>query len=231
MSAFYYTYKNQPMSLVVPTCSFLTVTLVSFYCALAFCVSGVHCFWLLLFVFLMKAMVRCSPLSEVVVTNGAEAENLGPAHRPIEMAQTIGEGEMSGASDDEGCGLSDRGTDDYRDGGASDDEKSWTYYFGASTITLGKIKEMVEKGYFTESEAQVPGAEAVPELDNDEAMVYEHFFVAGLCMPLHATLGDILLHFQAQLHQLTPNDIAQLSKYFWAIGSFRGMPSSDAFVK
>jgi hypothetical protein len=34
-----------------------------------------------------------------------------------------------------------------------------------------------------------------------------------------------------QLHQLTPNAIAQLSKYFWAVLSFGGEPSSDGFAK
>jgi hypothetical protein len=42
-------------------------------------------------------------------------------------------------------------------------------------------------------------------------------------MPLHPALADILLHFQVQLNQLTPNAIAQLSKYFWAVGSFGGV--------
>jgi hypothetical protein len=34
-----------------------------------------------------------------------------------------------------------------------------------------------------------------------------------------------------QLHQLTLNAITQLSKYFWAVISFDGEPSSDGFVK
>jgi hypothetical protein len=176
-------------------------------------------------------MVRCSPLSEIVVTNVAEAENPDVADRPTKTARTVGGGEMPGASDDDGHALSAGGTDDSGDGGASDDENSWTYYFGASTITLSKIKEMVEKRYFTEGIAQAPGVEAVMELDNDEAIVYEASFITSLCMPSHPTLGDILQYFQAQLHQLTPNAIAQLLKYFWAIGSFGGMPSSDAFAK
>jgi hypothetical protein len=50
-------------------------------------------------------------------------------------------------------------------------------------------------------------------------------------MPLHPTLVDILLKFQVQVHQLTPNAIAQLSKYFWAVTNFRGIPSSDGFAK
>jgi hypothetical protein len=52
------------------------------------------------------------------------------------------------------------------------------------------------------------------EPNDDEVIVYEDFFIASLRMPLHLALGGILLHFQAQLHQLTPNAMAQLSKYF-----------------
>jgi hypothetical protein len=103
-------------------------------------------------------------------------------------------------SDGESHALSARGSDDSADGGASDDENSQMYYFGALTITLGKIKEMVEKGYFAESEARAPGAEAVPEPNNDDVVVYEDFFDTGLCMSPHPALAEILLHFQAQLH-------------------------------
>jgi hypothetical protein len=62
-------------------------------------------------------------------------------------------------------------------------------------------------------------------------MVYEDIFVVGWCMPSHPALADILLHFQAQPHQLTPNAIAQLLKYFWAVGSFGGVRSGSAFAK
>jgi hypothetical protein len=37
----------------------------------------------------------------------------------------------------------------------------------------------------------------VPEPDNNEAIVYKDFFVAGLCMPSHLALANILLMFQA----------------------------------
>jgi hypothetical protein len=94
-------------------------------------------------------------------------------------------------------------TEDTLSEGGLDNENSRTYYFGSLTITIGKIKEMVEKGYFLLGEIHTPGAETVPEPENDEAMVYEEFFVAGLCMPPHLALADILLHFQAERHQLT----------------------------
>jgi hypothetical protein len=60
-------------------------------------------------------------------------------------------GELSGASDGEGPALSAGGAEISI--GASNDGNSRTYYFGPSTITRGKIKEMVEKGYFAEGEA------------------------------------------------------------------------------
>jgi hypothetical protein len=81
---------------------------------------------------------------------------------------------------------------------------------------------MTEKGYFAEGEAREPRAETILEPDDNEVVVYGDFFFAHLCMPLHHVLGDILLHFQAQLHQLMPNAMAQLSKYLWVVGCFEG---------
>jgi hypothetical protein len=73
---------------------------------------------------------------------------------------------------------------------------------------------MAEKGYFVEGEARAAGEETTPELQEDEAIVFEDFFIAGLRMPPLPALADILLKFQAQFYQLMPNAIAQLSKYF-----------------
>jgi hypothetical protein len=89
------------------------------------------------------------------------------------------------------------------------------------------LKRLIRKG----RPRCAPGNETVPEPNNDEAMVYEDFFVAGLCMPPHPALADILLHFQLQLHQLTPNAIAQLSKYFWVVGCFGGVSLGSLFAK
>jgi hypothetical protein len=76
-----------------------------------------------------------------------------------------------------------------------------------------------------------PGEETVSEPRDNEVIIFEEFFTAGLGMPTHPALAEILLKFQAQLHQLTPNAIAQLSKYLWAVGSFRGVLTTDAFAK
>jgi hypothetical protein len=139
-------------------------------------------------------------------------------------------GENPAASDGERYVASPNVVDDL-DEGASDNAKLRTCYFRSSTITISKIKEMEEKCYFPEGEAHTPGNEIVPEPNGDEAIVYEDLFIASLCMPPHRALTDILLHFQAQLYQLTPNVIAQLSKFLWPVGNFSGVPSSNLFAK
>jgi hypothetical protein len=47
---------------------------------------------------------------------------------------------------------------------------------------------MVEKGYFAEGEAREPRAKMIPEPDDDEAVVYEDFFLS----PVYACLRILL---------------------------------------
>jgi hypothetical protein len=159
-------------------------------------------------------MARCSSLDEA--GRFVEVEDMDEALVATELEQAFGENH----------GVSLDGEDIPSQG-----VSMHIHYFGSSTITVGKIKEMEEKGYFTKDEARAPGAETMPKPRDDEAMVYEDFFVAGLCMPSHSALADILLHFQVQLHQLTPNAIAKLSKFFWAVVSFGDVPSGSVFAK
>jgi hypothetical protein len=158
----------------------------------------------------------------VEVKNMDEAAIVAELEHAFDENHAASDGEKHAVSSGDVAILSD---------GAPDHEELRTYYFGSSTITVSKIKEIEEKGYFAEDEARAPGAETMPEPYNDEVVVYEGFFITCLDVPPHLALADILLHFQAQLHQLTPNAIAQLSKYFWVIGSFDGVPSGSSFAK
>jgi hypothetical protein len=110
-------------------------------------------------------------------------------------------------------------------------ELTWSYKFRASSVIVGRIRQMESLGYFTEGSAREPGEEIVPEPNSDEAVVFEEFFIMGLWMPPHHVLTEILLKFRVQLHQLTPNAIVQMSKYFWVVLSFDMEPSSDGFAK
>jgi hypothetical protein len=68
---------------------------------------------------------------------------------------------VEGASNDDRYVAIPNAEDDL-DEGASENVKLRTCYFGSSTITIGKIKEVEEKGYFPEGEAHTPGAETMP---------------------------------------------------------------------
>jgi hypothetical protein len=83
--------------------------------------------------------------------------------------------------------------------------------------------------YFAEGSAREPGEETVPE--QNVAIAFEEFFATVLRIPPHPAFTEILVKFWVQLHQLTLNAIAQMSKYFWAVLSFGGEPSSDGFAK
>jgi hypothetical protein len=62
------------------------------------------------------------------------------------------------------------------------------------------------------------GEETALELHPDEAVVFEEFFSAGLRMPPHPMLTDILLKFQVQKPQLTPMPSLSCQNIF---GQFR----------
>jgi hypothetical protein len=86
-------------------------------------------------------------------------------------------------------------------------ELARSYEFGFSSVTVGRIRQMESLGYFAEGSVCELREEIVPEPNSDEAVVFEEFFTAGLRMPPHHVLTEILLKFQVQLHQLTPNAI------------------------
>jgi hypothetical protein len=67
----------------------------------------------------------------------------------------------------------------------------------------------------------------MPEPNPNKAIVS----ATGFPMPPHPAFIEIMLKFRVQLHQLTPNAIRQMSKYFWAVLSFSEEPSSDGFAK
>jgi hypothetical protein len=127
--------------------------------------------------------------------------------------------------------LTDMSSHNGAGGGADDGSHVRNYFFGPSTVTVSRIHGMIDHGYFAKGMDRVPAEEVVPEPQPDEAVVFEEFFSAGLRMPPHLVLADILLKFQAQLHQLTANAMVQLSKYILAVMSFGGVLLADGFAK
>jgi hypothetical protein len=106
-----------------------------------------------------------------------------------------------------------------------------SFDFGPSKVTKGRISDLESSSRcFPKGFAWPPGMELVPVPKEDEAVVFEDFIAAGLHIPLHPVLLDILCMFWVQLHQLTPNAIVQISKLIWAITSCRGRPNAEVFA-
>jgi hypothetical protein len=61
--------------------------------------------------------------------------------------------------------------------------------------------------------------------------VFEAFFIAGLRLPLHRFVAEVLWRFEVQVHELTPNAVVALAKYVCAVASYGGQPSVEVFAK
>jgi hypothetical protein len=105
-----------------------------------------------------------------------------------------------------------------------------TVEFGVSWMFLVRVQDMQQLGYFGGGVARVPVAEEVPEPEG-ELVVFEAFFAAGLRLPAHRFVGEVLRKFDVQVHQLTPNAVVALEKYVWATTSYGGQPSVEVFAK
>jgi hypothetical protein len=105
-----------------------------------------------------------------------------------------------------------------------------TIEFETSRIFSSRVLEIQRLGYFVSGVVRAPGAEDVPEPEG-ELVVFEAFFVAGLRLPAHRFVVEVLRRFELQIHQLTPNAMVMLAKYVWAISSYGGEPSIEVFTK
>jgi hypothetical protein len=102
--------------------------------------------------------------------------------------------------------------------------------FGVSRMSSVRVQDMQQLGYFGGGVARVPGTEEVPEPEG-ELVVFEAFFAAGLHLPAHRFVGEVMRRFNVQVHQLTPNVVVALVKYVWATTSYDGQPSVEVFAK
>jgi hypothetical protein len=97
-------------------------------------------------------------------------------------------------------------------GGVAELRPGDTVEFGISRISSGRVQDMQRLGYFGGGVGHVPGAEEIPEPEG-ELVVFEAFFIAGLCLPAHRFVSEVLQKFGVQVHQLTPNAVVALAKY------------------
>jgi hypothetical protein len=70
-----------------------------------------------------------------------------------------------------------------------------TVEFGVSRISSVRVQDMQQLGYFGNELGRVPGAEEVPEPEG-ELVVFEAFFTAGLRLPAHRFMAEVLWRFE-----------------------------------
>jgi hypothetical protein len=104
-------------------------------------------------------MARCSPLGKVAAI-ATKVENIDEAAVVAKLERAFGKNLATSNGKER---VVSPGGEDILSEGVSDNEKSRTYYFGSSTITVGNIKEIEEKGYFAEDVTCVPVAKTLPE--------------------------------------------------------------------
>jgi hypothetical protein len=75
---------------------------------------------------------------------------------------------------------SDAGSDNSAEGDSDEGSRTYSYYFGPSMVTITRIREMIDHGYFAEGGAHASGKDTIPEPDSDEAAVFEVFFYRWL---------------------------------------------------
>jgi hypothetical protein len=148
-------------------------------------------------------------LPMIHVIEAAAAGDMTEVVRPDERTMSSSLGESSDNEHESATNLLEE-----QIGAMDPSETSWSYVFGPSMVTVNHIHRMSSLHYFNKGDALAFREEVVPEPANDEEVVFKEFFTTRLRMPSRPTLADILHKFWLQLHQLTPNAIAQLSKYF-----------------
>jgi hypothetical protein len=61
--------------------------------------------------------------------------------------------------------------------------------------------------------------------------VFKSFFRVGLRFPLYDMIREVLKRFEIYIHQLTPNAIARLSIYIWALRSQGKSDNTEGFCR
>jgi hypothetical protein len=120
--------------------------------------------------------------------------------------------------------------DTMRDLAAVELHPGHTVELGVLRISSVRVQDMQQLGYFGNGVGRVPGAEEIPEPEG-EIVVFEAFFIAGLRLPAHRFVAEVLQKYEVQIHQLTPNVMVALAKYVWAVTLYGGQPSVEVFAK
>jgi hypothetical protein len=125
---------------------------------------------------------------------------------------------LEGLSEDTGD------SDDYdaESGGKDSEDRPWRpshTIFGKSTIKQSHLDNMRGRYFRDMSIVRIGGDNNVPAPEEDEVVIYQSFFKAGLRFPLSRFVVEVLKIYQIYLHQITPEAIIIMGIFVWAVKS------------
>jgi hypothetical protein len=135
---------------------------------------------------------------------------------------------LEGLSEDTGD------SDDYdaESGGEDSEDRPWRpshTIFGKSTIKQSHLDNMRGRYFRDMSIVRVGGDNNIPAPEEDEVVIYQSFFKAGLQFPLSRFVVEVLKIYQIYLHQITPEAIIRMWIFIWAVRSQGLEPSAKCF--
>jgi hypothetical protein len=109
--------------------------------------------------------------------------------------------------------------------------KPRTCFIGRSLMTQAHLDALRLEGCFEPGICRLPSKEITPKPRKNESVVFRDFFTAGLHLPVSKKFADILVAYNVQIHQLTPNSIPQVLKLLWACRTFARDNDVETFVR
>jgi hypothetical protein len=135
---------------------------------------------------------------------------------------------LEGLSEDTG----DSDSYDVESGDEDSEDRPWRpshSIFGKSTIKQSHLGNLRGRYFRDMSIVRAGGDNNVPAPEENEVVIYQSFFKAGLWFPLSKFVVEVLKSYQIFLHQITPKAIMRMGIFVWAVRSQGLEPSAKCF--
>jgi hypothetical protein len=112
---------------------------------------------------------------------------------------------------------------DAESGGEDSEDRPWRpshAVFGKSTIRQSHLENMRGRYFRDISIVRADNGDMiVPVPEENEVVIYQSFFKAGLRFPLSRFVVEVLKIYEIFLHQITPEAIIRMGIFVWAVRS------------
>jgi hypothetical protein len=136
---------------------------------------------------------------------------------------------LEGLSEDTG----DSDSYDVESGGEDSEDRPWRpshAVFGKSAIKQSHLDNMRGRYFRDMSLVRADdGEKTAPTPEENEVVIFQSFFKAGLRLPLSGFVVEVLKIFQIFLHQITPEAIIRMGIFVWAMRSQGLEPNAKSF--